>query len=115
MFEELFSQFLLLAGYAALVAVVINVGKMAGFISETGKGWFTAVRASAILNILGFAGFVYLKVVHPEIDISSIDETLNVAAGWIVGFLMLLAQLKVSPFVHDSIAGLPLVGKQFTK
>jgi hypothetical protein len=43
MFEELFSQFLLLAGYAALVAVVINVGKMAGFISETGKGWFLSL------------------------------------------------------------------------
>jgi hypothetical protein len=108
-FNALLSQFGTLAGFAALVAVVINLMKAAGFIQDgQAQTW------SAAFNLLGLAALLYLRVFQPQADITYLDTQ----AAQIANILLIVGgyiiQLGGSKLTHILLSGTPLIGKSFT-
>ncbi|MEM5774513.1 MAG: hypothetical protein AAGU05_05880, partial [Anaerolineaceae bacterium] len=62
-FSDLLTQWSALVGLAALIAVLINLLKLAGLVKDgDAQTW------SAALNLLGMAALFLLKVIRPKFD-----------------------------------------------
>lgn len=110
MFENLISDWVGLAGVAALIALLINIGKTAGLIKDGQAG-----TVSAGLNLLGLAGMFALRVFAPDADIPAIDAQLSSFAQVGLVVLTYVSQLLVSKGAHLAVKGVPVIGKSFDK
>lgn len=108
--ESLFTEWVGLAGFAALIALVINILKAAGWVKDGQAG-----TVSAGLNLLGLAGLFALKVFSPDLDLSVVDAQVSdfVQVGVVV-FTYIL-QLLASKGAHAAIKGVPVIGYSHTE
>lgn len=102
---QLLTSFLALAGFAALVAALINVGKFAGIIADG-----QAPNVSLALNVVGFAALVIVRIFRPDFDVTATDGVLATVATVLTSVLALLSQLGVSKLINNGIKGLPIIG-----
>ena len=106
---DLALQYGSLAGVAAFVAVLINIGKTIGVVKDgSSQQW------SLALNVIGFLGFIALGVFTPDISIEGLDQNAATLANILLSLLGLFVQLGVSRGTHNTLKGLPLVGKSFS-
>jgi hypothetical protein len=99
-------QLLSLAGFGALVAVIVNILKYFNVVQEG-----TAPTWSVGLNIVGLIVLFVLKVFLPQQDIGALDGIAASIAQLLVVVLGLLTQLGFSKIMHISVKGTPVVGQ----
>lgn len=110
MFNDLLLQLTGLAGFAALVALVINVLKTFGVVKDD-----TAELWSAGGNLLGLVALYLLRLFNPEFDVPGADAQVTTfvnAVTPLVGYILMLLSSKLS---HFAVRGVPVVGKSFSK
>ncbi len=109
MFNEIVVEVLALAGFAALIALLVNVGKLIGFIKDG-----DAVKWSGGLNLLGILALFVTRLFLPTFDVSGIDQTLLTIAtvgSYILGYVL---ELGISKLTHIAVKGLPVIGKSYS-
>lgn len=101
-----------LAGFAALVAVLINILKTIGVVKDG-----AAPTWSAILNLAGLAGLVIAKIVVPDLSIGDVDAVAGQVAGILVVVLGYIVQIVVSNETHHALTstGIPVIGMSYSK
>ncbi len=97
------------AGFAGIVAAVINGLKTFGVVKDG-----QAPTWSLAINALGFAGFVALVLFAPGYDIAGLDSALGTVGEILALALGLFIQLGGSKLVHAGVRGAPVIGKSFT-
>lgn len=104
--DELLAQWGAMAGFAALIAFVINGLKYFGVVQEG-----QAPTWSAGLNLAGLVMLLVLKVYAPSVDVGGLDEQVGqfVEVGVVVfGYVI---QLLSSKLAHSVVRGVPGIGK----
>lgn len=105
--QSYLSQGATLGGFAALIAVLVNLGKLVGVVGDSNAPTFSTV--------LNFVVLVFLVVAHiVSFDVASTD---SVAAGLAtIGttLLALLGMLLVSKATHLAVKTVPVVGYSHT-
>lgn len=108
-FEGLLAQWLGLAGIAALIAVLINVGKLAGVVKDgQAQTW------SAGLNLAGLIALFVLRIFKPDFDIGIIDEQAAALANAAVVIIGYITQLLSSKLAHLAFKNVPMLGTSFS-
>ena len=105
MFDSLVVQWGSLLGFAAVIAVVINLLKLAGVVKDD-----TAQIWSAALNLAGLAGLLLVKVFQPEVDIPGLDQQAAEFANVMTVMVAYISQLLSSKLTHYAIRGIPFFG-----
>ena len=105
MFDSLVVQWGSLLGFAAVIAVVINLLKLAGVVKDD-----TAQIWSAALNLAGLAGLLLVKVFQPEVDIPGLDQQAAEFANVMTVMVAYISQLLSSKVTHYAIRGIPFFG-----
>ena len=107
---NLLAQYAGLVGVAALIALVINVLKTLGIVTDgTAQNW------SAGLNLVCLTGLLVLQIFAPQIDVAILDAKI---AGLVeVGVVVLgyVLQLLGSRVTHSIVSGVALIGKSFSE
>ncbi|MBX3004577.1 MAG: hypothetical protein KF821_01970 [Anaerolineales bacterium] len=103
--EQLFTSFLALAGVAALVAVLVNIGKLVGWVPDG-----AAPTAALLLNLGAFVVFAGLKIYAPDVDVAGLDAGAQQIATILVQVLAFVAQLGVSRAANAAVRGVPVIG-----
>ena len=109
MLPELVVQYGGLVGIAALFAILINLSKIAGWVTDgTSQTW------SALLNLVGFVAFVILRLFKPEFDFEGMDAqaaALANVAAYVIAYVLQLLSSKATAF---AVRDVPLIGKSFS-
>ena len=100
-----------LVGLAALIAMLINIGKVVGLVKDGDAGSW-----SAGLNLAALVVLVVLKLFRPDLELEKVDVELGALAQILGLVLSLLSQVKVSLNVHGFLSGLdiPVISKSFS-
>jgi len=102
-----------MGGLAALVAVLVNVGKK--FLPKLFPDG-SAPMWSLILNLAGMILIGVLQITGRVDLIPVIDEQSGTIATILTSILVMVYQLLTSKVVHDKVlSGLPLIGKSYTE
>ena len=101
--EELVQLYSLLAGVAALIAVLVDVLKRFGVIKDD-----QAPAAVLLLNVVGFVLFVVANVLG--LPIAGIDVLLGSVAALLAALLGIIGQVAVSRGVHFVLRDTPIIG-----
>ncbi len=111
MFEQLFSQFLGLAGVSALIAALVNVLKTFGVLKDG-----QAPKVALVLSVAGFVALVAFQVFLPSVNVSGLDYQASLIAEKLVYILGFAVQMGLPALFHRFFvdAELPIVGKSFT-
>ena len=107
--DSLLVQWGALAGFAALIAFLVNILKVVGLVEDGHAPYW-----SAALNLLGLAGLLAVNVYAPELDVAGLDAKV---AGFVeVGLVVFgyILQLLGSKVTHYAVKGLPVVGKSYS-
>lgn len=109
MLEQVIVQVASLVGFAMLITLLINVAKFLGLVKD-GQADKVSAGANLIL-ILVVYGF---KLFRPEFDFANVDPIVQEAAT--VGTLIFtyILQLYGSQLTHNTVKGLPIVGKSYS-
>ena len=99
-----------LAGFGGIVALVVNVGKQVGIVKDG-----QAPTVSTGLNILLLAGLYALKVFKPDLSVENLDAQAAQIAQIGMMVLAFIVQLKGAQFTHQTLRGVPLLGKSFSR
>jgi hypothetical protein len=101
-------QYASLAGFAALVAVLINIFKTFGIVKDGEAG-----KWSAALNLIGLVTLIVIKVFVPALAVTAIDGYAGQIAQVFIVVLGFVIQIVTSAGTHDAFAsaGLPVIGK----
>ena len=104
-------QFLVMGGFAALVAMFINIFKTIGWVKDG-----TAGTVSAIVNLAGLVGVFLLQNFFPNISITAIDEHMTIIAQILTSIFTYIYQYWVSSGTHKvlSAGNVPLIGASNT-
>ena len=94
-----------LAGIAALVAALVNLGKRFGIVPDG-----AAPKVAGFLTLAFFAGLVTTRILWPDFDYQSVDVVAGVIAQILVGVLGLIGQLGISKAANAGLRGVPLIG-----
>ena len=108
-FNSIVMEVLALAGFAALVAVVINAGKYFGWIKDG-----DAVKWSGGLNLVGILALFITRLFLPDFNTAGINATLftiATVASYILSYVM---SLGISKLTHTVVTGIPVIGKSYT-
>jgi hypothetical protein len=106
---SLVTSFLAMAGFAAFIAIVINIGKAFHIVKDG-----TAANWSAALNLVGLVAFVVVKIVRPEFDWSIVDTQLGAIANVLTVLLSYIIQLLGSKLANFAVRTVPLIGKSYS-
>jgi hypothetical protein len=109
-FGDLAAQWFGLAGFAGLIALLINIGKRVGFVKDgTAQTW------SAGLNLIGLALLLLTQVYKPDLAIRDLDTQVGefVKVGTVV--LGYVIQLLASKGTHVAVRGVPVIGTSHTE
>ena len=104
-------QFLAMGGFAALVAILINIFKAIGWVKDG-----TAGTVSAIANLAGLVGVFVLQNFVPDVSVTLIDEHMTVIAQILTSIFSYVYQYWVSYGTHNllSAGNVPLIGTSNT-
>jgi hypothetical protein len=108
---ELFGQLLALGGFAAMVAILINVMKTLGWVQDGQAGtWATG------LNLLGLVALFVTGIVAPDFDLTGLDANLAMVAEILSLIFAFIYQNWVSKGTHTvfSSGEVPVIGKSFS-
>lgn len=105
----LLTQFISLAGFAALAAALINAGKAAGLVKDG-----QAANYSLLINLVGFIVLVLLRVFRPDADIKSVDSVVAVVSQILAYILGLILQFSSSKVANSGLRGLPVIGFSYS-
>lgn len=110
--QLVFNLSLAAPGVAALIAVLISIGKMFGFVKD---GY--APLALNILNTLFALAIGVVVVFFPSVNFGGLDAFLKSLSGTLTAFLPVLAILVrwLAPQVYNAFRGFPLLGYTHTK
>jgi|GEM_PF-1561329 len=110
-FLAVITKFLTMGGFAALVAILINVLKALKVVKDG-----TAGTWSAGLNLLGLVGMYIYQVVTPGADITLIDQHLGAIAQIMSGIFSYVYTYWVSNTTHKVLSAgeVPLIGTSNT-
>ena len=98
-FTTLVIQYASLAGFSALVAVLINVGKTLHIVADgTSEKW------AASLNLLGLIVLIILRLYVPSLATEQIDGMAGQVATILIVVLGFVVQLYTSSDVHAVLA-----------
>lgn len=103
------AQFTLLAGFGALVAVVVNAGKQFGVVKDGQAPAYTLV-----INLAGFIVFVIVRLFQPDVDVPATDPLFQQIAQILVLVLGLVGQLGVTKVANLAVRGQPVIGFSYT-
>ncbi len=104
-------QLMALGGFAALIAVVINVLKTLGVVKDGQAGtWATG------LNLAGLIGLFVAGIVAPEFEVAGLDATLAQIAEILSLIFAFIIQNWVSKGTHNVFSGgkVPVIGKSYS-
>jgi hypothetical protein len=109
---ELLLQFGQLAGIAALLAALVNVGKWFGLVADGDAG-----KVFAMLNLIALSVLVALRIFAPAVLIADIDAQAAVLAQIVAVVLGYVVQLRVGMATHESLSRLrvPVIGMSYTE
>lgn len=99
-----------LIGVAALLAMLIDIGKSAGWVTDG-----VASKWSAGLNLLGMVALIAFKIFKPTLTIEALDAQAGVIASVLMVVSGYVLMIITSRQTHESLAGVPLIGKSFSK
>jgi hypothetical protein len=101
---------LALAGWGALVAVVINIGKTVKLIPDG-----AAPKVNLVLNLVGFVALAALGL-FAKITPEYFDKIAGATAAMLIAVLGLVTQYTAALKTHNTLssAGLPLLGKSYS-
>lgn len=101
-----------LAGVSALVAILVNFGKLVGLVKEG-----TSAKWSAGLNLLSFGALVFFGVWRPDLAIEVLDGYAGQIASILLFVLGFLIQIVGSPTVYRLLKGgnVPLLNFSFAE
>jgi hypothetical protein len=104
-------QLMALGGFAALIAVVINVGKSVGLIPDGHAGTWAVG-----LNLAGLIGLFVAGIVAPEFDAVGLSGNMAQVAEILSLIFAFIVQNWVSKGTHEvfSSGGVPVIGKSFS-
>ena len=107
--DSLLAQWASLVGFAALIAIVINVLKLTGVVKDgTAQTW------SAGLNLVGLVGLFILRVVKPDLDVGELDKQVGAFSQVAVVMIGYISQLLASKLTHVAVKNIPLIGASHT-
>ncbi len=108
----LVDQLMVLGGFAAMVAVIINVLKTFGVVKDGQAGtWSTG------LNLAGLIGLFVAGIVAPEFDIPGLDANLAQIAEILSLIFAYIMQNWISKGTHSvfSSGQVPVIGKSYSE
>jgi len=107
----LFNLVLATPGATALVVVLVNIGKVIGWVKDN-----NAEVAINVLNVVMAIVIGCLALFLPNLNIPGLDATFGSLAATLTAFLPLLAILVkwLAPTVYGAFRGVPLVGHSHT-
>lgn len=109
MFLDVVAQFAALAGFSALIAVVVNILKIFNLVKEDQAPlWVGGANLICILVMYG------LRIFKPEFDFTTLNPIAAEAATVATFILAYVSQLLVSKVTHFAVKGIPMVGKSFS-
>lgn len=106
MFENVLVEFATLAGFAALVTVIVNVLKFFGVVKDG-----TADKWVAGFNLVGFIALYVVRHIIPDFNPIPIDSTMGEIAlvgGYVLSYVTMLLGSKLT---YVAVKGLPFIGK----
>lgn len=105
------TQFLTMGGFAALVAIVINIFKTIGVVKDGTSG-----TISAIANLIGLVGVFVLQNFVPNVSITLIDEHMTIVAQIMTSIFTYVYQYWISKTTHDALSAgnVPIIGTSLT-
>lgn len=109
MLEQVLLIFGSLLGFAALVSLLVNVGKYFGIVKDD-----TADKWVAGLNLIGVLALYLAKLFIPDFDpmpINSVMQELALVGTYILSFVGMIFGSRLT---YSLTKGLPVVGKSFT-
>jgi len=110
-FMKLVEQLLALGGFAAIVAIVVNVLKAVGVVKDgTGGTW------AAGFNLVGLIALYGLQIFAPELGTGAVDVHLAQVAEILSLIFSYVIQNWVSQGTHKVLSkgNVPLIGTSFT-
>lgn len=102
-------QLAALAGFGALVAAIVNIGKQVGIVKDGQAPVF-----STGINIIGLVVLFALKVFAPDVSVEGLDATAAQIAQFLTVAFGLFVQLGGARFAHDALRGVPVIGKSYS-
>ena len=105
MLSQIILEFGTLIGFASVVALLVNVGKLIGFVKDG-----MADKWVAGLNLLGVIALYVTRLVVPDFDVIQVDTVLGevaLAGVYVMGFVGMLLGSKLTYFAAK---GLPVIG-----
>lgn len=95
-----------LLGVAALIVVIINMGKVVGLINPA-----DAPKWSMGLNLIGLGILFALKIFVPDANVSGMDEQIGMFAQVATTVFAYVMQLGGSKLFYEGLKGVPFIGK----
>ena len=107
--EQIIVQVAAMAGFAALITLLVNVGKVIGWVKED-----MALVVSSGANLILILVVYGFQLFRPDFNFGTLDPIMAQAA--LVGNLVLtyVIQLMTSKVTHETVRGLPIIGKSFS-
>jgi hypothetical protein len=108
----LVEQLMALGGFAAFVAILINVLKTFGVVKDGTSGTWAAG-----LNLAGLIALFALNIVEPGFDVGGVDAHLAQIAQILTLIFNYIMQNWVSKGTHQvlSSGGVPVIGRSYTQ
>ena len=106
--SQLLAQLATLSGVAALIAVVINFGKLFGVVKDGDAPMWSAGLNLAALVLLFFAVHIF-KIPN----ITGLDALATIIAQFGALVLQFLGQIGISRLTHFLLKGVPAVGASY--
>lgn len=108
--DMLFTTFLSLSGVAALITVLINIGKSLGWIKDG-----QASNFSTGFNLVGMIALFVLNMLGMADVVPALNENAAMLANVLATVFGFVWQLWLSKIVHDNVLkGTKLIGKSFS-
>lgn len=103
--------FLALAGWGALVAVVINIGKSVGLVKDG-----VAPKVNLVFNLVGFVALIALGL-FAKVTPEYFDQFAGAIAAMLVAVLGLVTQFASASKTHSTLSdgNVPVIGKSYSK
>lgn len=108
--SQLVSQWIALAGFAALVALVVNIGKVTKVVKDGQASTWTLG-----LNLAGLVGFFFLRLFQPDLDVTQVSDIAGQLAQAGAIILSVVIQMGTSKTTHVAVKGVPVIGKSFSE
>lgn len=108
---EISVAFASLIGIAALVTILVQIGKLIGFVQDA-----TANKWAAGLNLLFFIALVLLGIFRPDLTLDFLDGYAGRIAQVLVYLLGFVIQITRSKPIYDAMkaARVPLLSKSYS-